>query len=271
MAKEKVLRKLNQVTIKANLNFNVNLFKTWMRKKFQDDNKLFEKDGKMCLPKFSGAHIAITAMNEKLCYLILEKAITRVTKDRTGLYVIHFRDISDVVQVDTELRRDLFHFMDSFDPTLNYRAQYCIEELCVKKYIDDMFGKSIDINNEAFNLLIYLLHKASIRVLDTAFIMILFAKKKSLSPNAILSGVSAHFTGTNEHLLKLRIDEAVKASGKDLDDKEGEKETVPEEEGEKHEPIPEEEEPVVVEEQLIEQPDTVTKTEKKRGRGRKNE
>lgn len=275
MTKEKVPRKLNQITLKANLNFNVNLFKTWMKKKLQDDGKVFEKDGKQCLPKFSGSHIALTALNERLCYIILDKVIKRLTKDRTGLYIIHYLDIADILQVDVELRRDLIRYMDLFDPTLNYKDQYCIEEICIKKYIDDQFGKSIDIHNDAFNLLVYILHKVSVRMLDTAFIMIKFAKKKSLSPNAILGSVSTHFSGSIEHSLKRRIDDAVKACGKDMDEKDVEKEG---EHGAENADEEKEEEPVpvVVEEKFDDVTETikpVSEPSKKGGKkkGKKND
>ena len=80
MEGEKKKRELNKLTLKAGLNFNVNLFKNWMKQKLKDDNKLFEikkEDNSvvMCLPKFSGSHIAMTALNEKLCYIILERII----------------------------------------------------------------------------------------------------------------------------------------------------------------------------------------------------
>lgn len=229
MPKEKVMRKLNKTTLKANLNFNVNSFKSWMRQKLSDDNKTFEKEETdengetttiQCLPKFSGSHVALTALNEKLCFIILEKTMKRLSKDNTGLYVIHYQDIADVVQVDKELRHDLCQYLDDYDKTLNYKDQYCIEDIYIKNYIDITFGKCFDIKNDGFNLLVYLLLKSCVRILDTAFLMIQFAKKKSLSPNAILNSVSAHFSGTIEHLLRLRIDEAIRECGKDLDEEE---------------------------------------------------
>ena len=218
-------RHLNKVTLKANLNFNVNSFKHWMKQKLTDDNKFFEHENDkhekiMCLPKFSGSHIALTAMNEKLCYLILDKVTGRLTKDKTGLYNIKFTDLSDVIKVEPELRKNLYNYLDVYDSTLNYKDQYCIDEKTIKKYIDVTFGTSINISNEAFNLLVYILLKVCVRVLDSAFIMIQFAKKKSLSPKVILSCVSVHFSGTLEHFIKMRIDDAIKACGKELEDKE---------------------------------------------------
>lgn len=169
----KVKRELNKMTLKANLNFNVNLFKNWMKQKLKDDNKLFEvkkEDGTvtMCLPKFSGSHVALTAVNEKLCYMILEKVIERLSKDKTGLYVIRYQDISDAIKINDVLRRNMFQYMDVYDGTMNYKDQYCIDEKCIKKYIDKVFSASVDINNEAFNLLVYLLLKTCIRLIDTS-------------------------------------------------------------------------------------------------------
>lgn len=249
MPKEQKMRQLNQTTLKAGLNFNVNSFKKWMQQKLLNDGKTFEKENEdgtktHVIPKFSGSHVALTALNEKLCYIILEKVTKRLIKDNTGLYVIKYQDLSDIIQVDSELRHDLYQHLDVYDKTLNYKDQYCIEEIYVKNYIDNMFGKCIDIKNDGFNLLIYLLLKSCVRVLDTAFLMIKFAKKKSLNPNAILCSVSAHFTGATEHLLKLRIDEAVRESGKDDEEKEDdEKEENKEKEEKEDDNEPDEEEP----------------------------
>lgn len=265
MTKEKVLRKLDQLTVKAGLNFNVGTFKKWIKQKLIDDGKVVKKEDKVnggekeSPPLLSGAHIAISAMNEKLCYIILEKIVKRLKIDKTtGLYIIKFLDVSDIIQVDPELRRDLSVYMDTFDPTLSYKNQYCVEEQRVRKFIDDMFSKSIDINSDAFNLLIYLIHKVSVRVIDTAFIMMLYAKKKSLSPFAIQSGVAIHFSGTTVHLLKLRIEDAVRASGSDVE-KEDDKEDDDEEEKEEEK----QGEPVVLEEEFEDPELPIPKEEKK--------
>lgn len=211
-------RELNKLTIKANLNFNVNSFKNWMKQKMIDDGKLFPKDGKQCLPKFSGSHVALTAMNEGLCYIILEKTIERITKDKTGLYNITFKDISDVIRVDSDLKKYFGQYMDMYDNTLNYKNQYCISEKVIKKYIDKVFSASVDITNNAFNLLVYILIKTCVRIIDTAFIMISFAKKRTMNPNAVLHSVSVHFDGNISHRLKMSIDEAIKLCGKEAND-----------------------------------------------------
>jgi hypothetical protein len=217
-------RELNKLTLKANLNFNVNLFKNWMKQKLKDDNKMFEHNGMQVLPKFSGSHIALTAMNEKLCYIILEKVIERVTKDKTGIYNIKYQDLSDIIKIEPNLRRNLYVYLDVYDSTLNYKDQYCIDEKIIKKYIDKVFSASIDITNDAFNLLVFLLLKSCIRIVDTAFIMIRYANRRSLNPNVILECVSVHFVGVLEHLLRMRIDEAIKSCGKEIKDKENQKE-----------------------------------------------
>jgi len=238
---EKKTRAMNKMTVKAHLNFNVNMFRNWMKQKLRDDGKMFDNNGKMSLPKLSGSHIALTAMNEKLCFMILEKVVERLTKDNTGLYNIKYQDLADVIKVDTDLKKNIYQYLEIYDNTLNYKDQYCIDEKIVKKYIDKTFSESIDINNDAFNLLVYILLKSCVRVVDTAFIMIQYAKKRSLNPNVILSSVLIHFNGTMGHLLKMSIDEAIKLCGKDKEDKEEEtnenKEAIKEEE-KKEETIP---------------------------------
>lgn len=233
---EVVKHKLNKLTVKANLNFNVNLFKKWMKQKLQDDGKMIEKKSSededqngekiMHIPNLNLSHVAMTAMNEKLCQLILEKAIERIQKGKGGIYNIKYIDISDAMKIDPELRRNFYSFLDVFDNTLSYKDQYCIDEKCIKNYIDNVFGEHIDINNDAFNLLIYILLKSCVRILDSAFIMMNFAKKRSLSSNVILSCINIHFSGIMEHLLRMRVEEAVKSCGRDdnKDDDENAKE-----------------------------------------------
>lgn len=79
------------MTLKANLNFNVNSFRNWIKQKLIDDSKYVVKigdDGEKInvFPKLRGVHVALTALNEKLCHIILEKVIERISKDISGLY-----------------------------------------------------------------------------------------------------------------------------------------------------------------------------------------
>lgn len=239
-------RSLNKMTLKANLNFNVNSFKNWMKQKLRDDNKMFDNNGTPTLPKLSGSHIALTALNEKLCYMILEKVVERLTKDKTGIYNIRYQDLADVIKIEPNLRRNLFVYLDVYDSTLNYKDQYCIDEKIIKKYIDKVFSASIDITNDAFNFLVYLLLKTCVRIVDTAFIMIRYANRRSLNPNVILECTSVHFSGVMEHLLRMRIDEAIKSCGKSIKEKE---EKLPQESNIDEKPKDEIEEP------LVEQPE----------------
>jgi hypothetical protein len=267
--------KRNKLTVKANLNFNVNLFKKWIKQKLMDDGKMFERETvdenknktgekTMHLPNLNLAHVAMTAFNEKLCQCILEKAIERTQKGKGGLYSIKYQDVIDIIKIDPELRRNLFVHLDVYDNTLNYKDQYCIDEKCIRNYIDKVFGEHIDISNDAFNLLNYLLLKSCVRVLDTAFIMIVFAKRRSLNSNVILSSVDVHFCGTLLHLLKMRIEEAVSMCGKDNkeeEDAEKENEVVKEDEEENEIEVPEKKEEDAIE--IVEEEPTIIKTEKK--------
>lgn len=214
------IKKLNKLTIKAKLNFNVNNFKNWIKQKLRDDGKMFQNDGEQYAPKLSGAHVALSALNEKLCYIIIEKVIERLTKDKTGLYTIKYNDISDMIKVDSELRRNLYTYLDVYDNTLNYKDQYCIDEKSVKNYIDRVFSASIDISNDGFNLLIYLLLKTCVRIIDTACIIMAAAKRRTIGFAIINHCVSVHFSGTMAHLIHMKIDETIKLCGKEITDKE---------------------------------------------------
>lgn len=218
---EKKTRELNKMTLKAKLHFNVNSFKAWMKQKLRNDNKFFANAaGELGLPKFMGSHIALTAFNEKLCYMILDKVMSRLEKDKTGLYNIKYVDLADAIKIDNEMRVNLYQYLDVYDKTLDYRDQYCIDEKLIRKYIDTTFGTCINITNDAFNLLVYILLKSCVRLIDTAFEMIKYANRRSLNPKVILGAVSIHFNGSFERLLRMRIDDAIKECGKEMDTKE---------------------------------------------------
>lgn len=225
----KHMRKTNKLTVEAGLNFNVNTFRQWMKKKLTDEEKLVgivdaENNKVPKIPKFSGSHVALTALNEKLCYVILERTIKRLSKDKMGLYCIKFNDISDILQVDKELHRDLGVFVDAFDNTLNYKDQYCISEDVIRDYIDNTFGKCISITNDAFNFLVYLLHKSSVRIIDTAYEMIVYAKKMTINPLSIMVSASVHFSGDIKKLLRIRMDEAIASCHRKIDSEDDDEE-----------------------------------------------
>jgi len=212
--------KLNKVTIESHLNFNVNIFKKWIKQKLITDEKLCDYKDTKSIPKLSGSHIALTAMNEELCKIILEKTIERLKKDKTGLYIITFKELYDVIQVEPELRKNLYQYVDMYDNTLNYKDQYCISEKFIKKYIDDTFNKSIDIRNDAFNLLNYILLKTCVRIIDSAYIVIKAMKRKTIGTKIIISCVSIHFSGTIHNLIQMKIDETIKLYGNYIKEKE---------------------------------------------------
>lgn len=229
---EKKKNSLNKLTTKANLNFNVNTFKSWMKDKLTNDCKFFDvvrKNGttEKALPKLRGSHVSIAAMNEKLCFVILDEVTKRLSKNKNGLYTIGYNDLADTISVNSELRRNLHAHLDVYDSTLNYKDQYCIKEKIIKKYIDTVFSECIDITNDAFNLLVFLLLKTSVRILDTSYIMMIYAKTHSLSPNTVMNAVDIHFSGTMKNVLKMKIDEAVKLCGKDLKEDEPAEESEP--------------------------------------------
>jgi hypothetical protein len=213
--------KLNKATIESHLNFNVNIFKKWIKQKLLTDEKFCEcKDVEVQnIPKLSGSHIALTSMNEELCKIILEKTIERLTKGKNGLYVISFNEIHDIIAVDPDLRKNLYAYLDMYDCTLSYKDQYCISEKCIKEYIDNVFNKSVDINNDAFNLLIYILLKTCVRIIDTAYVVIQAMKRKTIGAKIIVNCVSIHFSGTVHHLLQMKIDETIKLYGRYMKEK----------------------------------------------------
>lgn len=191
-----------KLTEKANLNLNVNSFKSWLR-------KYYEQTGTPA-PKFRGIHVALTVVSEVLCKQILEATISQLQKEPSGLYNITRPAIRYAVLLDTDLEFLLGHALSSFDKTMTFTDHFCISEKEMRKYIESELGKNIQLDAVAYNLLAYLLAKVVIDFARLSHMSMTYAKKNSLDFNVIKHVVRMKCTGSLENILIRNIEDTEK-------------------------------------------------------------
>ena len=233
----------NMATFKANLSFNVNTFKQWLKGQFEimpplpakakakkpakdqkakDDEEDGEEektksDGKL---KINGAHIALAAANETLCNMIIKETISYLPKEKTGLYVLGRSSLTAALQMNNEMLSYYFQSMKTYDADTNFGKQYCVAREDIRKYVSKNFGENIDIDATGFNLLAYLLIKFSSQISKTACLVISYAKKTMLDAKSIYTAVKICCPDAIANPICMRIEDAVKNSGEQKDEKE---------------------------------------------------
>lgn len=229
---------LTLLTQKANLNFNVNSFKTWLKKYYQQnemnlpkvqkkdaENKSEEQTGDMNTITFKGAHVALAAAVEVLCKYILEETVKQLQKDTSGLYSVSRPAIKYAVSLNPELRHVFLRSLESFKQDMMYVDQFCIphKEMC--RYVDNVFGKNIQIDHKAYNILSYLLLSFAMEVAKHSFNMMLYSGKRSLDFSVINYTVKNLCSGSLEHDITLKIEDAMKLCNEKDDEEENPKGT----------------------------------------------
>lgn len=227
---------LTKLTQKTGLNFNVSSFKLWLKNYYTDNEKYVSKpksskedeekahkdDQKDHIPKFNGAHVALSAAVETLCQKIMKEVISHTPKDNSGLYNISYNSIRLVVALDNDLKYLFSRSIEIFTKNMSYESSFCIPRKEMIRYIDSTFGKNIHLKPEAYNLLAYLLLRFSIDVANNIYNMMVYANKKTLDFSVVMYAVKNICTGSVEHDIILKIEDARKLYN-EKDDEEDQK------------------------------------------------
>lgn len=205
-------------TTEANLNWNVNRFKTWIKKYIERNiDKNYDKndddENENQPQKITLAHIALGAMNEELCYQIIN--ITKnnhVQKGKNGLYNISRRAMTYAIKLNRDMSLYFSSSVDSYDRTMQYSDQFCILQKDVKAYIDKMLGNDVRITDKACDFLIYLLVRASNDIVSSAYHIMTYAGYKSMNEKSIITAIKIKFDKTEElqNNLIIKTMEAIK-------------------------------------------------------------
>lgn len=230
-------------TVKAGLNLNINLFRSWL-KKFCNKNGLFVpvstkppkegtkkageaataeaegtaapagKDGELTIPKLKGAYIAMAAATEVLCNTILRETIAQLGKEPSGLYKISRPAMKYAVMYNDELRFLFGRSLQSFNKNMMYSELFCIPEKEMVepgKYIETVFGKQFQLEPNAYNLLAFMLNNFLTDVAGHIFNIMCYAKKRSLDYDAVICAIKNMCSGDIEHNMRIKIDGARKS------------------------------------------------------------
>ena len=205
----------NKATSEAGLMFNVNSFRNWMKEQFN------VKEQEM--PKFNGAHVALTACIEEMLKLLLKTAVGHLPKDKANLYELSKGAIGYMIQIDEDLKRVFRYHLEKYDDEENYTSSYIVNKETMSKFIDKYFGKNIKLTNEGYNLVVYLLNKFAISVTRYSKELLSYAEKRSLRPKTVISAVKLICPESISNVICMRVEDACKMMTEDEDSDENKK------------------------------------------------
>lgn len=233
---EKVPKDLpNKDTVKAKLCFNVKTTNKWMKEycssyvvekkkkedktkskndsKTDNDNEQKKKDDGI---KMNGGHYALTSIDEALCIEMANLAFVKTTKDKAGLYLIKEDTLFDSLKLNNDFVYSFSKFFNAYSSKEKYGKQLGIEKKDVLKLLEIRAfsggNTCVNLDDNAYNLMMYIVLKNRILVLETTYQMLLYAKKASIDGRAIIHSVKAVYSGTTELHIKL----SQKAEGTNL-------------------------------------------------------
>lgn len=201
----------NKITFDAGLRINVNSTRKNMTKYFS--NQDIKK------PMFQGSHVALTALIETLCREIISNAEKYANKDAAGLKRITRQALKFSVCINEDLHEYYHWVMRFFKKEQIYSNQLSITKQEMK-LITNSIDESIILTPKAHNFLSFLLLNAYLDVLDTAFQLISFAKRKTLNSNSIIWAVKNRFNDNLAYHLCLEINRVRTAVGENIKDEE---------------------------------------------------
>jgi hypothetical protein len=227
----------NKITRNAGLEYNVSTIKNNMIKLFE--NKGYKKREKndeadeKAMPVFSGSPIAISAAIQKLSEYIV-KHVSKITNvDKSGLRLVHRPMVKCSLILDSSLKEYYNYKLEFFDKDDIYAEKIPISKKELEKVISNV-SSIIKFNPLAFNLYCFLLYKAYIDITLTAHRFMLYAKKKTLNVDAVVSAIETRFTGNLASEMCTEIKRAMEAaSNADDEDDDDEEDDVESEKSKK--------------------------------------
>jgi len=231
----------NKATAFAKLYFNVKSAHKWMNeyytkytieKKKSKDDEGNESDGKV---KILNSHYALTAADQVICLSLVNLASEKSKKATAGLYTITEENMLDNIKMNKDFNYTFGRFLDSYDSLGNYSPQMGLSKKAVMEFIETYAfnggNTNINLDPRAFNLLMYIMLKNRILLAETAFQMILYAKKSSIDDRAILCAIKTIYTGQLGSTLYKKVEDVSKivrgtvVEKEDVDTKKGSKES----------------------------------------------
>jgi hypothetical protein len=189
----------NEETCRLGLTFNVKTTKNWLRthlKRHKIESKSEDKSDNV---KIFGSHSMLTAADQVVCLLLVNLSAGRAKKETAGIYKITEDLMIDSIRLNKDFNFVFGRFLDTYDSQQNYEAQLLLPRKIVtkfyEKYAFDGGNSNINLSDDAYNFLMYVMLKNRIMLVETAFYMSQYAKKTSVDDRAILYAVKSHYVG----------------------------------------------------------------------------
>lgn len=204
------------LTEKVGLSLNVNAFRSWTKRYLENTGlTVVQKGGEgkpdvNVVPRLTGIHIALTAVAEVLCTELLNITIKRTERDKSGLYSITSNTLRYAFMLDDDLEHLCNRFLKTFNPTMDYSNQFCISKKDVMTFVENKFGKNVDIDSSGYNLLAYLLSSVLIDFTCTSYLLMNYAGRKSLDFNVVRTVVKLRCSGLIENAMNRAIEDCEK-------------------------------------------------------------
>ena len=195
--------KHNQATNKAGLSFNVNTTKNWIKKQM-------EVQDVEVMPKFSGAHVALTAIIESLLMSVIGHVNSQLPKDKSSLYKITLPVLSYNLQLDDNFGKLFRDSFSTYDADTNYGESFWISKNDITTFIESHWSDNIQLDVKAYNQLAYLLMRYAIVIIKTSYYLMSYAGKKTLEPKSLRASVLIHTPQTIANTILIKLDDAVK-------------------------------------------------------------
>lgn len=215
MASATTTAKTNKSTVLAGLTFNVNTVKNRMKEYFDSQGST--------PPMFSGGHVALTALLEKLYELILKECVKRVGKEKSGVRQVNREALQFCMLLHTGFKNYYSLHLEKYDKDTVYSTALPVEA----KHMDTVMkrvDKDLSLTSKAKNLVCYLLERVFIDITSTATQFLSFSGRKSLDAKCVMYCVRNRFSDSISHELNTEIGRAMKALGDEVDDNEDTKE-----------------------------------------------
>ena len=213
----------NKLTEKAGLTFNVNTVKANMTQflkvhdlliEHEKENDKGKKETVRKTPKFSGAHVAVTAALQELCTILTNNALQHTHKDKSGMRTLTRQTLRSSVLMHDGLKQYYHTRMQSFDKTQVYENQVPVAKKDMLAVIKNVNG-DLKLTPKALNFMYFLLHKVYSELVHTSYQLVEYAKKKTLDARSCVYALQLRFADSVAVPLHNEVSRATSAVGDD--------------------------------------------------------
>lgn len=204
------MRQPNQMMIKTNLYFNTSLARRWIKNKLMDDDdKVIMRHDKLRRINVGNSYITVVSFIEQLICSLIEKAIINIKKDTDGLFTIHANDMENTIYRNDDLKNNFIKYIHQFDNSINYGELFCFNTKIIKGFIDNKFGKGVDLSNDCVSFISYIIIKTVNDIITTSCEIIKFNKRSQLNAKLIISAINIIFNGELLKLLQVKLEDTI--------------------------------------------------------------